>query len=420
MERPLRIPSPLVFIAVALCSVGALTASQNDWPQWRGPDRDGLSAESGLLATWPEGGPKLLWLYRDAGIGYSSSAVVDGRLYTMGARDGTEYVIAVDVHNGQEAWSTKIGDLFTNKWGDGPRSTPTVREGRVYALGAGGDLVSLQAVDGKLLWHRTMAELGGTTPEWGYTESVLVDGDRVLCTPGGDKGAVAALERRTGELLWQSTHFTDAAQYSSIIAVENHGVRQFVQRTAQSIVGIGTDGGLLWRAEFPDGRVAVIPTPVFRDGRVYVTAGYGAGCKLVEIDSDQQAAAVYDNKVMKNHHGGVVLVGDHVYGYSDGYGWTCQDFASGGLVWNEKETLGKGSVSYADGRLYCLAQDGDVALVEATPKGYVEHGRFSLEPQSELRSPDGGIWAHPVVADGRLYLRDQELLMCYDIRASSN
>ena len=407
-------------LALAVFAAGSLTAGADDWPQWRGPDRDGLSPASGLLESWPEGGPELLWLYRDAGIGYSSSAVVDGRLYTMGARDGAEYVIALDVRSGQEAWATRTGTLFTNKWGDGPRSTPTIHEGRVYALGAGGDLVCLQAAGGKLVWHRTMAEFGGATPEWGYTESPLVDGERVLSTPGGEKGAVVALDRGTGELLWQSKQFTDAAQYSSIIAVEIHGVRQFVQRTTQSIVGIDTDGGLLWRAEFPDGRVAVIPTPVVRGDRVYVTAGYGAGCKLIEIDGSQNASPVYDNKVMKNHHGGVVLVGDHLYGYSDGYGWVCQVFDDGELVWNEKEALGKGSISYADGRFYCLAQDGEVALIEATSKSYVEHGRFRLDPQSELRSPHGGIWAHPVIADGRLYLRDQELLFCYDLGADAD
>ena len=416
MESPLR-RSRLVFVAVALCSVGALHA--DDWPQWRGPDRTGLSGASGLLQSWPDGGPELLWTYRDAGVGYSSSAVVDGRLYTMGARGEAEFVMAVDVEEGQEAWATEIGPLLTNDWGNGPRATPTIDDGRVFVLGGGGGLVCLDAADGKLVWQRQMAEFGGTTPDWGYTESVLVDGDRVLCTPGGERGAVVALDRKTGKLLWQSQEFTDPAQYSSIIMAANHGVPQFIQRTMQSIVGIGADGRLLWHAEFP-GRVAAIPTPVYREGRVFVTAGYGAGCKLIAIDADQNASAVYDNKVMKNHHGGVILVGDHIYGYSDGYGWTCQAFDSGELVWNEKEALGKGSVSYADGRLYCLAEDGNVALIEATPRGFAEHGRFELKPQSELRSKRGAIWAHPAIADGRLYLRDQELLMCYDVKAGSN
>lgn len=393
-----------------------LFAGEGDWPQWRGPDRAGMSDESGLLATWPESGPRLIWLFNDVGLGYSSNAVVDGRLYTMGARGEAEYIIAVHVADGREAWSTKIGPLYTNGWGNGPRSTPTIQGGRVYALGAGGNIVCLQAADGKSIWQRTMADFGGTTPDWGYVESILVDGDQVLLTPGGASGAIVALDTNSGALRWQSKQFTDPAQFSSIIAVENHGLSQYVQLTMESVVGLSTKGQLLWRAEFP-GRTAVIPTPVYRDGRVYVTAGYGAGCMMIGIDASQKATQLYANKVMKNHHGGVVLVGDFVYGYSDGYGWTCQAFDSGELVWNEKEALGKGSVAYADGRLYCLAENGDVALVEATPKGYIEHGRFRLDPQTELRNPRGGIWSHPVVANGRLYLRDQELLMAYDIRA---
>lgn len=419
MEQHLR----RLFVLLAIFGFTLNSAPQNlfaddsDWPQWRGPNRAGVSGDSGLLATWPEGGPKRLWLFDDAGLGYSSNAVVDGRLYTMGAREETEYVIAVDVTDGHEVWSTEIGPLYTNGWGNGPRSTPTIHGGRVYTLGAGGNIMCLQAADGKPLWRRTMADFGGSTPDWGYVESILIDGDRVLLTPGGANGAIVALDKNTGALLWQSKQFTDAAQYSSIIAVQNHGISQYVQRTMQSVVGLTTNGQLVWRAEFPGGRTAVIPTPIHRDDRVYVTAGYGAGCMMIGIDASQKATQLYANKVMKNHHGGVVLVGDHLYGYSDGYGWTCQNFDSGELVWNEKEALGKGSIAYADGRLYCLAENGDVALVGATPKGYVEHGRFRLAPQTEQRHPRGGIWSHPIVADGKLYLRDQELLMAYDIRA---
>ena len=260
-----------------------------------------------------------------------------------------------------------------------------------------------------------MAEFGGSIPDWGYAESPLVDDNRILLTPGGSNGAIVALDRGTGALLWQSKQITDPAQYSSIISVENHGVRQYVQLTMQNVIGLGLSGQLLWRAGFP-GRTAVIPTPIHRDGRVYVTAGYGVGCMMIEIDQQQNAKQAYANKVMKNHHGGVVLVGDHVYGYSDRVGWTCQAFDTGELVWNEKEALGKGSVAYADGRLYCLAENGDVALIEATPKGYSERGRFRLDPQSQQRHERGKIWSHPVVSDGKLYLRDQELLMCYDIK----
>jgi outer membrane protein assembly factor BamB len=335
----------------------------------------------------------------------------------MGARGDAEFAIAVDVETGTEAWSTKVGGLLENHWGNGPRSTPSVHGDRVYALGGHGDLVGLNAADGTLVWQQKLTDLGGAVPKWGYTESVLVDGNRVICTPGGEKGAIAALDATSGALVWQSSEFTDAAQYTSIIAPMIQGARQYVQLTMKNIVGIDpTSGKLLWRSEFP-GAVAVAPTPVARDNRVYVTAGYGVGCKVVEIDSVLDANEVYANKVMKNHHGGVILLGDHVYGYSDKVGWTCQEFDTGTLTWNEKKALGKGSLTYADGRFYCLAQNGDVALIEAAPTAYTEHGRFTMTPQSELRKPDGGIWAHPVVAFGTLYLRDQELLFAYDVKA---
>lgn len=417
MSRFVRGFSVLVTSLALYSTPVHLFAGNDDWPQWRGPDRTGLSAESGLLASWPESGPDLVWVYRDGGLGYSSNAVVGNRLYTMGLRDDAEFVIAVDVGSGREVWSTEIGPLYENGWGNGPRSTPTVRDGHVYALGASGDIACLRGSDGVPLWRRRMANFGGSTPSWGYVESLLVDGNRVLLTPGGASGAVVALDRSTGKLLWQSDQFTDAAQYSSIIAVENHGVHQYVQLTMQSIVGLNSGGRVLWRAGFP-GRTAVIPTPIYRDGRVYVTAGYGVGCMMTKIDDEQKATQVYANRVMKNHHGGVVLVGDHLYGYSDGYGWTCQAFDTGELVWHEKQALGKGAVSYADRRLYCLAENGDVALLEASPKGYVEHGRFSLNPQTEQRQPRGGVWSHPVIAGGKLYLRDQALILCYDIAAN--
>ena len=399
--------------------VGCQPSAGTDWPQWRGPDRTNISAEKGLLQHWPEGGPELKWLFRDAGLGYSSFAVAAGRLYTMGSRGDAEFAIAVDVKTGAELWSTAIGTLFENHWGNGPRSTPTVHENRVYALGASGNLVCLNVEDGSLIWQQNLAELGGTVPRWGYTESVLVDGGRVLCTPGGANGAIAALDAQSGALIWQSKEFTDEAQYTSMIAPLIQGARQYVQLTMKSVVGIEpASGKLLWRTEFP-GTVAVAPTPISRNNRVYVTAGYGVGCKVVEIGPDQQPTEVYSNKVMKNHHGGVLLLDNHIYGYSDKVGWACQAFDTGKLLWNEEQNgPAKGSLTFADGRFYCLRQDGDVALIEARPDKYTEHGRFKLTPLSKLRKPDGGIWASPVVANGTLFLRDQELLFAYDIKAA--
>ncbi len=402
--------------AAFLVSTTALSAA--DWPQWRGPNRDDVSKETGLLKSWPEGGPKQLWVFKGAGLGYSGYSISGGRLFTMGIRNGGEELIAVDTKEGKELWSARIGSILKNNWGDGPRGTPTVDGGFVYALGGQGTLICASAADGKIAWQKTMQEFGGETPSWGYTESVLVDGNRVVCTPGGRDGAIVALDKKTGATLWQSKEFTDGAQYSSIIAENLNGTRQYIQLTMQHVVGLNAaDGKVLWSVDFP-GKTAVIPTPIFQDGQVYVTAGYGVGCLSFKVGAGNAIEKLYENKVMKNHHGGAILVDGHVYGHSDGVGWTCQNFKTGEEVWSEKSALGKGAVAYADGRLYCLAENnGTVVLAEASPKGWKEHGRFKLEPQTTQRNPQGRIWTHPVIVDGRLFLRDQELLHCYDVKA---
>ena len=389
-----------------------------DWPQWLGPNRDGISPEKGLMQEWPENGPKRVWLFENAGIGYSGPAVVDGKLYIMGARNGTEYLLALDAEKGEELWAAEIGELLKNDWGDGPRGTPSVSGDRVYTLGGQGTLVCASLADGKIIWKKNMKEFGGEVPNWGYTESVLVENGRVYCTPGGDKGALIALDVKTGELVWQSKDFAVPAHYSSIISADHNGTRQLIQLTEKKLAGIkAADGSVLWTSDWP-GRTAVIPTPIYHDGHVYITTGYGVGCKLVKIGNNNPQD-VYENKVMKNHHGGVVLVDGHIYGHSDGVGWVCQNFMSGDEVWAEEEKLKKGAVSAADGRLYCLEEDsGTVALIEPSPEGYKEHGRFTLQPQSSQRSRRGKIWTHPVIADGKLYLRDQELLFCFDIKGS--
>ena len=402
--------------AAFLVSTAALSAA--DWPQWRGPNRDDVSKETGLLKSWPEGGPKQLWVFKGAGLGYSGYSISGGRLFTMGIRNGGEELIAVNTKEGKELWSARIGSILKNNWGDGPRGTPTVDGGFVYALGGQGTLICASAADGKIAWQKTMQEFGGETPGWGYTESVLVDGNRVVCTPGGRDGAIVALDKKTGATLWQSKEFTDGAQYSSIIAENLNGARQYIQLTMQHVVGLNAaDGKVLWSVDFP-GKTAVIPTPIFQDGQVYVTAGYGVGCLSFKVGAGNAIEKLYENKVMKNHHGGAILVNGHVYGHSDGAGWTCQNFKTGEEVWSEKSALGKGAVAYADGRLYCLAENnGTVVLAEASPKGWKEHGRFKLEPQTTQRNPQGRIWTHPVIVDGRLFLRDQELLHCYDVKA---
>jgi len=395
-------------------------SSEGHWPQWRGPHRDDLSSDTGLLKQWPPNGPPRVWLYKNAGLGYSGPAISQGKLFTMGARRSKEYLLAVDLTDAKELWAAEISRVYENGWGGGPRATPTLDDNRVYAMSGEGTLICAQMQDGKILWTRTMAELGGRLPNWGYTESVLVDNDRVICTPGGARGALVALDKMTGKTLWQSREFTDPAHYASVIGAEPGGRRQYIQLTEKNVAGISAhDGKLLWKSPFP-GSTAVIPTPIYRDGYVYVTAAYNAGCKLVDIREGNKAVEVYANKVMQNHHGGVVLVGDYLYGFSERGGWLCQKFKTGEEVWSERQKLGKGPASFAEGMLYCLEENsGTVALIQASPDGWKEHGRFKLDPQSTQRSSSGRIWTHPVITGGRLYLRDQELVYCYDVKSKS-
>lgn len=404
--------SLLPFLLIA-CSTQAA-----DWPTFRGADRTDVSTETGLLKKWPSDGLKQVWLNKDAGLGYSGFAIVGGTLYTMGSRDAVEYVIAIDVATGKEKWSAEAGALLTNGWGDGPRATPTVDGDKVYALSGKGMLICLGIADGKEIWRASMTELGGKVPGWGYCESPIVEGNLVIATPGGPQGTLAAFDKTTGKLAWQSVEWTDPAQYASAIVADLNGARQIIQLTMQNVAGVNAaDGKVLWKSEFP-GKTAVIPTPIFKDGQVFVAAGYGVGCKSVKIGADNAVEELYASTDMINHHGGVILHDGHLYGYSDKAGWTCMDFKTGAVKWTEKSALSKGAIHYADGCFYLLEErTGTVVLIKASDKGWDEQGRFTLSPQTTQRNPKGMVWTHPVVSGGKLYLRDQELLFCFDVSA---
>jgi outer membrane protein assembly factor BamB len=391
-----------------------------DWPQWRGPNRDGKSADTGLLKEWPAAGPKLAWKTTGLGKGYAGISVVGRHLFTMGDRDDAGYVIALRAADGKTIWSAKMGAAGSpdpSNWSyPGPRCTPTVSGDLLFALNAWGEMVCLSAADGKELWRRDFGkDFGGKPPTWGFSESPLVDGDQVVVTPGGKQGAMVALDKRTGRVLWQSKDFTDEAHYASIMPAEIGGVRQYVQLTAASVTSISaTDGRMLWQAP-RKGSVAVIPTPIVAGNLIYVTSGYNAGSHLFKIAPDagkSSAEQVYANRAMANHHGGVILVGEHLYGYSDSRGFACQDLQTGEIVWAEKEKIKKGCVSYADGALYHREEDtGTMILLDASPAGYREKGRF-LQPDRVKEKA----WPHPTIAHGKLYLRDQDLLLCYDLK----
>ena len=404
--------------------VFAAGAASGEWPGWRGPNRDNRSPDTGLLKEWPEGGPELVWTFEDGGTGYSCVSLVGGKLYFTGTRDGDAEIICLNAADGKELWSTKIGPDkgkgYNTGWGGGPRGAVTIDDGLAYAMNANGDLVCVSADDGSKKWGKSLVDdLGGGEPGWGYSESPLVDGDKLVVTPGGDQGAIVALDKKTGKEIWRSKEVTDGAQYSSVTVADVNGKRHYIQLFMKKLVGVSADDGkLLWSAPWAPGRTAVIPTPVYHDGKVYMTAGYGSGCQLVKIDGGE-AEVLWENKVMKNHHGGVVLDKGYIYGFSDGGGLTCQEFESGDRVWNESgQGIQKGAVHWADGMLYCVDEkEGSVFLAEATPDGYKEKGRFPMPKKTKLRDDNQGkVWAHPVVIGGRMYLRDQDLLFCFDVK----
>ncbi len=423
-------------LALASSLICLFAARAADWPQWRGPDRSGVTAETGLLHTWPAGEPPLRWTYKHAGTGFSAPAVVGDCVYIMGAREGTEYLLCLDEH-GKEKWATKIGPLFdfkTNQWSAGPNATPSVEGGLVWGLGSQGILVCVRAADGTEVWRKDLPRemnaavnpIGGGPKDfgWGFDWSPLVDGEQLVIVPGGPRGLLAALDKKTGKELWRSKDVPEEATYSSPMPLEAGGVRQYVQLTQKGAVGVDAHRGeQLWayiREEpFPD---VVIPTPVVRGNQVYITA-WQANAELLQIEPEGKkfkATVVWSEKEISNIQGGVVLVDRLVYGYHADRAWECQDFASGKIRWESKRrALGAGSLIAADGLLFCLAQKGDrgdVGLLEAAPDKYVQKGRFTLPEASKLRKPSGRVWTHPVLSNGKLYLRDQELLFCYKVK----
>jgi outer membrane protein assembly factor BamB len=401
----------VLLLAILLLALAqqALAQSVADWPQWRGANRDGISKETGLLKQWPAEGPPLVWKASGAGSGYSSFSVANGKLYTMGLRGDREYVVAFDVTTGKEAWSTAHGSAFRNDRGDGPRGTPTVDGDRVYALGGSGDLTVLDARTGKIVWSKNvLKEFGGSNITWGISESPLVLGNKVLVNAGGPGASIVALNKANGALIWKSQ--SDKAGYSSAIPVEVNGTTQVVFFTAERAVGLDAkDGRLLWEYGRPANNVANVATPIARANRVFISSDYGTGGGVVEIKADNKAQEIWFTKDMRNHHSSSVLIGDYLYGFSSAI-LTAIRFDTGEIAWRDR-SVGKGSLVFADGNLYCFSENGVVGLVEATPTGYKEKGRFRIA-QGNLPT-----WTHPVVVGGRLYLRDQDTIYAYDVRA---
>jgi len=443
--RPL-FPLRLVWIAVLALTVptwiaGSLPAA--DWPQWRGPNRDGKSAETGLLQEWPEGGPPLAWQVEGVGAGFSSVSVKDGRIYTMGDLEDGQYVFALQEADGEMLWKTKVGPTHDDDYG-GSRCTPTTDGDRLYVTNTEGDVISLEAATGKEVWRVSMTEAYESylmkamgSYDWRYTESPLVDGNKVIVTPGHIRAMIVALDKKTGEEIWKTAGGrigplgSDGAAYSSVVVTEINGTRQYVQLVGRGVMAVNAETGeMLWSYNRVANDIANIPTSLVTGNYVFSSSGYGTGAALLEISKNANvdesseeeqnewlAEEVYflDGETMQNHHGGLILHEGYVYtgtGHNKGFPLAVK-METGEVAWGPIRNDGKSSaaITYADGRIYFRYQNGLMILVEANPKEYTEHGSFPI-PDSKKPS-----WSHPVVANGKLLLKEQGTLFSYDITA---
>lgn len=431
--------------SLAFAALSASIALANDWPQWQGPDRTAISKERGLLQEWPKEGPALAWKITGLGGGDSAPSISAGNIYGMSSRGEDEIVWALSEKDGKELWAARLGPVFKQdavQGKEGPGCTPTVDGDRLYAMGLGGDIACLQAKDGKVLWQRSLqTNFGARLPRWSFRESPLVDGDKVIVTPGSEEATIVALNKMTGETIWKSqlpaaTNSESAgpggpgragAAYSSAIAINFQGQRQYVQLTARALMGVAAaDGKFLWRYDAPANRMGInCSTPVYHDGYVFGASAYGAGGGLVKLvkdgDGGIKAEEVYATRKMQNHHGGMILLDGALYGANGGNegGYLlCMDFKTGNVLWDGREDAErrapKGSIAFADGRLYYRTEKGVVLLIEPSPKEYFERGRFDQPDRSSQPA-----WAHPVIANGQLYIRDQDQLLCYDVKAKA-
>ena len=393
-----------------------------DWPQWRGPNRDGISSETGLLTEWPEDGPKLLHTFEGLGKGMSSVAVADGRLFTMGSGKGGSHLVALNAENGELLWSTPVG-------GGNPNCSPTVDGDRVYTLGRDGDFLCADVKTGKEVWRKKFStDFGGKMMSgWGYSESPLIDGDRLICTPGSKDAQIVALDKTTGELVWKSelpdvgNKGRDGAAYSTVVVSEAAGVKQYIQLVGRGIVSFAAnDGRFLWSYNRIANGTANIPTPIAKGDYVFCSTGYNTGAALLKISKEGDGFEVKEEyflkpNVMQNHHGGMLLIGDYIYcghGHNNGLP-LCVNMKSGEASWGPERGAGRGSAAViaADGHLYFRYEDGTMGLIEASADKYTPKGQF------KLASIKGKSWPHPVIANGKLYLRDQDVVMVYDIKA---
>lgn len=456
--RTKQVPGVCNTLAGILFAVAVSSTWAEDWPQWQGRDRNAVSREQGLLKEWPKEGPPLAWKVGGLGGGDGAPSIAAGTVFGMGSRGEEEVVWALSEKDGKELWRTRLGPAFKQQavqGKEGPACSPTVDGERLYVLGLAGNLACVQARDGKILWQRSLTtDFGGRAPRWSFRESPLVDGEKIICTPGGTNAMLVALNKLTGETIWKSEvpeapesgssgpaerpggpggrrggfggpGGSGGAAYASAIAVDFGGKRQYVQLTAKGLVGVAaSDGKFLWRYDAPANRMGInCSTPLYHEGQVFAASAYGAGGGAVKLskadDGGIRAEEVWFSRKMQNHHGGVILLDGYLYGANggnEGGFLVCLDFKTGNVQWDGRDDAGrrapKGSIALADGRLYYRTEKGTILLIEPSPKEYLERGRFEQPERTTLPA-----WSHPVIANGKLYVRDQEVLFCYDINA---
>ncbi|WP_442483516.1 PQQ-binding-like beta-propeller repeat protein [Aeoliella sp. SH292] len=442
---------PVFALLLVIAFTAANDATAADWPQWQGPARDGKSVETGLLKEWPEGGPALKWRADEIGGGYSAPAVFEGRVYGMSSRGEDEVVWCLNEADGTEVWASRIGPAIRDglpQGAEGAGCTPTIDGDRIYAIGLGGEVACLNLADGEVVWSRNfVSDFGGLLPMWRYNESPLVDGNKVICTPGGPEALMVALDKTSGETLWTTVPPAaepaapsegdgeqegrrrrrggrgprSAAGYSSPIAIDFDGKRQYVQFTAQALIGVDAETGeQLWQYKRPANSMGInCSTPIYSDGRVFAASAYGAGGGMAKLSTSEDGAIaaeeVYFTNKMQNHHGGMIVSDGVLYGTNGGNGGgflRAIDFETGDDLWTVREAP-KGALSMADGMLYLYTENGEMILVEPNREEYIERGRFAHPDRSE--SP---AWTHPVIANGKLYVRDQGILFCYDVKGA--
>ena len=426
MKNKNKFRLPFIIIVTILMISGTGSKAQ-DWPQWRGPNRDGIAKATDINLDWQAKKPPLVWTFRQAGSGYSAPVIVGTTLYCQGAADGNDFAFALDTQTGTLKWKQNLGEQYLSgdNRGDGPRGSVTVDGDKLYLIRGGGQIHCLSAADGKMLWQKDLKTdfKGKMMSGWGFSESPLVDGKLVILSPGGEEGTVAALDKNNGALVWRCKELTDNAAYSSAIIVDIDGIRQYVQQTNKGVAGISAkDGKLLWKIEIPRYRTAVIPSPVANNNFVYVTNAYNGGSTCIRLTKEGngiKADTVYtSHPAMNNPHGGVVLVNGYIYGVTEKQGLVCQNFKTGESVWRERsQGVTNGITVAVNDRLILLNEtDGLIVVVAASPDGWKEFGRMEFPERTKLKNQNNCVWTHPVVANSKLYLRDHDLLFCFDLK----